>query len=112
MEVRNGVIYTGVGTFVYKFDETTWTDLTPNNPEGLRSMYVDKTDNIWFENWNNGVLKYENGNWIQHLSIIQNEARPEGRMAFDFTKGQLSSGIYLVKLELDNNIQTVKILVR
>lgn len=49
MEVRNGVIYTGVGTFVYKFDETTWTDLTPNNPEGLRSMYVDKTDNIWIE---------------------------------------------------------------
>lgn len=238
IEIRNGVIYVGIGASVYKLDGTTWTDLTPSNPESLRNMYVDKSENIWISNWNGGVLKYENSTWsnistlqnykvetivegnnnhfyfgtekdgiaefdgtnwtyfkadnsqlthdnINHLSmgannklwigteggintyqtaatvsnknlieneanlkifptplmdqatieftlknsqnvrlgiydingrlvqsIIQNEMKPAGRMAFDCRKGALTSGIYLVKLELENSIQTIKILVR
>jgi ligand-binding sensor domain-containing protein len=238
LELRNGTIYTGAGTYVYSFDGIAWTDLTPSNPESLRSMYVDNAENIWISNWNGGVSKYENSTWtaittlqndkvttivetnnkfyfgtetngvaildganwayfkednsnvthntINHLSvdinnklwiateggvsiytpappvsnkeirfaneanlnvfpnpiinqatiqftlnssqnvrlgvydingrlvqsIIQNKIQPEGKLLYNFKKEQLTSGIYLVKLELENSVQTVKVMVR
>jgi ligand-binding sensor domain-containing protein len=238
LELRNGTIYTGAGTYVYSFDGMTWTDLTQNNPESLRTMYVDNAENIWISNWNGGVSKYENSTWtaittlqndkvttivetnnkfyfgtetngvaildgtnwayfkednsnvthntINHLSvdinnklwiateggvsiytpapsvsnkeirfaneanlnvfpnpitnqatiqftlnssqnirlgvydingrlvqsIIQNEIQPEGKLIYNFEKEQLTSGIYLVKLEFENSVQTVKVMIR
>lgn len=238
LELRNGTIYTGAGAYVYSFDGMAWTDLTQNNPESLRTMYVDNAENIWISNWNGGVSKYENSTWtaittlqndkvttiveannkfyfgtetngvaildgmnwayfkednsnvthntINHLSVdannklwiateggvsiytpappvsnkeirfaneanlnvfpnpiinhatiqftlsssqnvrlgvydvngrlvqsfIQNEIQPEGDLIYNFEKEQLTSGIYLVKLELENSVQTVKVMVR
>jgi ligand-binding sensor domain-containing protein len=237
LELQNGIIYVGVGTNVYSYDGTTWTDLTQMNPESLRTMYVDNAENIWISNWNGGVSKYENGTWtsvttlqgikietitennntvyfgteddgattfdgtnwtyfkennselthnnINHLSvddnnsiwiatengvsifhpappvsnreiianeanlnvfpnpivnqatieftlknsqnvrlaiydingrlvqsIIQDETRPAGDMTVDFRKGELTSGIYLMQLELENSIQTIKVLIK
>ena len=45
-------------------------------------------------------------------SIIQDEMQFEGNMTYNFTRGQLTSGIYLVKLELENSVQTARIIVR
>jgi len=45
-------------------------------------------------------------------SILNNSSQPSGRIAFDFEKSELTSGIYFVKLELENRVETIKILVR
>ena len=51
-----------------------------------------------------------NGRLVQ--SIIQNEIRPAGNMTVNFRKGELTSGIYLMRLELENSVQTIKVLVQ
>jgi ligand-binding sensor domain-containing protein len=43
-------------------------------------------------------------------TIIPNENRPAGKATVNFSKGELASGIYFIKLELANSIHTIKVL--
>lgn len=100
IEIGNGVVYAAVDEYIYQFDGTTWTDMTPTNPEFVTSLYLDASENLWIGTWSSGVFKYENNTWTsitelqqyQVVNMIEDEnghfyygTNDNGLIAFDGT---------------------------